>query len=130
VGPVACLTKPAVADALHHAIALTIKNLTASTQPLLPTGAGPNLAPGMVAPDSVFVKEHGLLKTVRLDDIFSIAADNKTCSLILAEGSIQVRMSLRDLATTLPAERFLLIQRSYFINAEHIERLAPARLLV
>ena len=130
VGPAAYLTKPAVADTLHRAIALAVKNFTASTWPLLPAGSARSQAAGTAAPEFVFVKENGSLGKVLLQDIFSIVADNKTCSLTLADRSIQVRMSLRELAGILPAEWFVQIQRSYFVNATHIERLDPIRLLV
>jgi len=128
VGPAAYLTKPAQPDTLHRAIALAVKNFAAHAWPVLPAPVAP--APGAMASESVFVKENGLLEKIRLNDIFSIVADNKTCSLLLAERSIQVRLSLRELAQLLPAERFVQIQRSYFVNAEHIERLDPTRLLV
>ncbi|MBF9143257.1 LytR/AlgR family response regulator transcription factor [Hymenobacter properus] len=128
VGPAAYLTKPAVADTLHRAITLAVKNFASSTWPA--PDASPQPGPAQAAADSVFVKENGLLEKVHLRDIFSIVADNKTCSLTLAERSIPVRMSMRELARILPAERFVQIQRSYFVNVEHIERLDPTRLLV
>ena len=126
VGPAAYLTKPAVVETLYRAIVLAVKNFTANAWPVPVAEAHP--AP--VATESVFVKENGQLEKVRLQDIFSIVADNKTCSLTLAERSIPVRMSMRELARILPAERFVQIQRSYFVNADHIERLDPTRLLV
>jgi DNA-binding LytR/AlgR family response regulator len=65
-----------------------------------------------------------------LSDIYSVAADNKTCILTLSERTVQVRLSLRELAQFLPAERFVQIQRSYFVNIAHLERLDPTRHLV
>ncbi len=126
VGPAAYLTKPAVADTLHRAITLAVKNFTANAWPSPPMSPEPEI----MAIESVFVKENGLLEKVLLNDIFSIVVDNKKCSLTLADRSIQVRMSLRELAGILPAGRFVQIQRSYFVNAGHIERLDPTRLLV
>lgn len=127
LGPAAYLTKPPVADALRRAITLAVRNFSALSWPVPPA---PPTAPALLAPDTVFVKESGMLEKIRLSDIYSLEADNKTCSLHLAERSMQVRMPLRELASILPAERFVQIQRSYFVNVEHIERLDPARHLV
>lgn len=107
---------------------LAVRNFSALTWPSQPKVL-PVVA-AVLAPDAVFVKENGMLEKVRLGDIFSVAADNKTCCLHLAERSVQVRMPLRELASLLPAERFIQIQRSYFVNVEHIERLDPTRHLV
>ena len=90
----------------------------------------PPLAASQTVPEAGYVKEKGLLTKVLLSDIHSVAADNKICTLHLAGRSVQVRMSLRELASILPAERFIQIQRSYFINNEHIERPSPSRHLV
>jgi DNA-binding LytR/AlgR family response regulator len=128
VGPAAYLTKPPVADTLRRAIALAVRNFSALSWPPQPPAAP--TAPALIAPEAVFVKENGMLEKILLRDIYSLAADNKTCSLHLAERSVQVRMPLRELASILPAERFVQIQRSYFVNVEHIERLDPSRHLV
>lgn len=128
VGPAAYLTKPPVADTLRRAIALAVRNFSALSWPAQPPA--PAAAPAPISPEAVFVKENGMLEKIRLNEIYSLAADNKTCSLHLAERSVQVRMPLRELAGILPAERFIQIQRSYFVNIEHIERLDPSRHLV
>lgn len=128
VGPAAFLTKPLDEEALRRAITLAVRNFSALTWPSQPTA--PPAAPAVISPEAVFVKENGMLEKVLLRDIYSVAADNKTCSLHLAGRSVQVRMPLRQLASLLPAERFIQIQRSYFVNVEHIERLDPTRHLV
>jgi len=134
VGPAAYLTKPLVEADLRRAIALAVRNFSALSWPPQPLAAPATSAspapPALIAPEAVFVKENGMLEKIRLSEIYSLAADNKTCSLHLAERSVQVRMPLRELAAVLPAERFVQIQRSYFINVEHIERLDPKRHLV
>lgn len=133
IGPAAYLVKPAEPESLHRAIALAVSNFSMKAWPSPPnaTVAGaPKTAPATVASESLFVKENGLLEKVLLNEIYSVVADNKTCHLTLAGRSITVRMSLRELARILPGERFVQIQRSYFVNVEHIERIDPSRLLV
>jgi DNA-binding LytR/AlgR family response regulator len=133
VGPVAYLTKPIEPNSLRRAITLAVRNFTAAQWPSQtshPT-ASPAPAPALpVLPAVIFVKEHGLLERVGLSEIYSVMADHKLCTLTLAERSISVRMSLRELAQYLPAEHFVQIQRSYFVNMEHVVRLDPARHLV
>ncbi len=131
VGPAAYLTKPLVEDTLRRAIRLAIHNFSALSWPSQsPAATAATITPALIAPEAVFVKENGMLEKIRLSEIYSLVADNKTCSLHLAERSVQVRMPLRELAAILPAERFVQIQRSYFVNVEHIERLDPKRYLV
>lgn len=126
VGPVAYLIKPVETGVLRRAISLAVRNFAAISWPL------PASAPGRGAPfpAAVFIKENGILEKVCLSDIHTVEAANKMCHLALAERSISVRMSLRELAQYLPAERFVQIQRSYFVNIEHIDRLDPTRYLV
>ena len=128
VGPVAYLTKPIETEALRRAITLAVRNCAALAWP--PQNSPPPASPVATLPEAVFVKENGLLEKVYLRDIYSVEADNKTCSLTLAERVLPVRISLRELSQYLPAERFVQIQRSYFVNVEHIVRLDPTRHLV
>lgn len=122
IAPAAYLTKPIDEQALRRAIILAVKKEASVTWPARPAGRE--------TPDTVFIKENGLLERVHLSDIYYVAADNKLCILTLSDRTVQVRMSLRELAHFLPAERFVQIQRSYFVNIEHIERLDPTRHLV
>ena len=128
VRPAAFLTKPLNDESLRRAITLAIRNFSAHTWP--PQPELPPAAPALISPEAVFVKVNGMLERIRLNDIYSVEADNKTCSIHLADRSVQVRMPLRELAGLLPADRFIQIQRSYFVNVEHIERLDPTRQLI
>ena len=128
--PAAYLTKPLDAAALRRAMLLAVNNQPARAWPAHAEAATPGPVAGRPMPETVFVKENGLLEKVNLSEVHSVAANNKMCSLVLAGRSLEVRMPLRELARLLPAERFVQIQRSYFINLEHIERLDPARHLV
>lgn len=125
VGPAAYLTKPVELDALRRALALAVHNFAAhqaSTPPPAPLPAP--------IPDALFVKENGLLEKIRLSSVLSVAAENKLCCLTLAERAVHVRMPLRELVHYLPPDKFVQIQRSYYVNVEHIERVDPVRQLV
>ena len=131
VGPVAYLTKPIEPNSLRRAITLAVRNFAAAQWPSRPGNPAASPLPAQPAiPAAIFVKENGLLERVCLSEIHSVMADHKTCTLTLAERSMSVRMSLRELAQYLPAEHFVQIQRSYFVNIEHIVRLDPTRHLV
>lgn len=127
LGPAAYLAKPVAADALQRAIALALRNFAAhypAASSFLQQPAGAAL------PDVLFVKESGMLEKIRLSEVQWVAADDKLCRLVLAGRTVQVRMPLRELVSHLPAEYFVQIQRSYYVNLNHIERLDTARHLV
>ncbi|GAB3664639.1 hypothetical protein GCM10027594_32750 [Hymenobacter agri] len=126
LGPAAYLIKPVAPDALQRAMALAVDGFMA-----------PPAAPAAVPFETVvnrhaalFVKENGLLEKILLDSIRSVEASDKSCRLVLAGRVVQVRMPLRELVRHLPADRFVQIQRSYFVNLDYIERLDPVRHLV
>ena len=128
VGPAAYLTKPVEPDALQRALALAVRNFAAT--PPTPAAPEPAATAPATVPDALFVKENGLLEKIRLSLVQSVAAEDKLCALTLAERTVHVRMPLRELVQHLPADRFVQIQRSYYVNVEHIERLDPVRHLV
>jgi DNA-binding LytR/AlgR family response regulator len=127
LGPAAYLTKPVAVDALQRAIALALRNFSAK----YPAADTFLQAPGGEAlPDTLFIKENGMLEKIRLSEVQWVTADDKHCRLTLAARTVQVRMPLRELVRHLPAESFVQIQRSYYVNLNHIERLDTARHLV
>ncbi|MBH8570343.1 response regulator transcription factor [Microvirga sp. STS02] len=127
-GPAAFLTKPVELAALGRALALAVHNF-GQHQSATPAPAAEPL-PVAPLPDALFVKENGLLEKIRLSNVQSVMAEDKLCCLTLAERTVHVRMALRELVQYLPPERFVQIQRSYYVNIEHIERLDPVRHLL
>lgn len=135
VGPAAYLLKPVAADALQRAIELAVVNFAAAQPGATPPDEAPAAvfaqeAAGVLLPDTLFVKEDGLLVKVKLEEIQWVEVDGKQCRLVLAHRNVRVRQSLSDLARRLPASHFVQIQRSYLVNARYIERLDPVRNLV
>ncbi|MBF9144104.1 LytR/AlgR family response regulator transcription factor [Hymenobacter properus] len=125
LGPAAYLTKPVAADALQRALALAIDHFAA---PPAPAEASPEPpAASRRASDALFVKENGLLEKICLGEVRSVEAHDKLCRLVLPDRTVQVRMALRELVHHLPADRFVQIQRSYYVNLDHIRRLDPVR---
>jgi DNA-binding LytR/AlgR family response regulator len=121
LGPAAYLTKPVAADALQRAMALAVDSFGA---PLTPPEV-PATAASLSSANALFIKENGLLEKICLSEIRSVEANDKMCRLVLADRTVQVRMALRELVHHLPADRFVQIQRSYFVNLDHIRRLDP-----
>ncbi len=134
VCPAAYLVKPADPATIQRAIELAVSNFARASS------AGPGTADGSLyatpggaalLPGAIFLKEDGLLVKVVLHDIAWIEAEGKYCRVALSGGRVvQVRQPLRDIIQHLSSEYFVQIQRSYLINAEHIERIDPVRNMV
>ncbi|MDO7850539.1 LytR/AlgR family response regulator transcription factor [Hymenobacter convexus] len=132
LGPAAYLIKPVAFGALQRAMALAIDSFTSAPAVAGGAAAGAALAAPAAAPppDSLFIKENGLLEKIRVSEIQSVEADNKVCRLVLAGRVVAVRMPLRDVMRHLPPDRFVQIQRSYHINLDYLQRFDPVRNLV
>ncbi|WP_201978953.1 LytR/AlgR family response regulator transcription factor [Hymenobacter rubidus] len=129
LGPAAYLIKPVALDALQRAMALAVDRFAAPAAPANEPAPTPLALPGPM-PEALFVKENGLLEKIRIGEIQSVEARDKACRLVLAGRVVLVRMPLREVVRHLPPERFVQIQRSYYVNLDHIERLDPVRNLV
>ncbi len=125
LGPAAYLIKPVAFDALKRAMALASDSFTGPATAA--TAPGPALPPSAQVPETLFIKENGLLEKIRVREIQSVEADNKVCRLVLAGRAVVVRMPLREVMRHLPPERFVQIQRSYYINLDYLERFDPVR---
>jgi DNA-binding LytR/AlgR family response regulator len=129
LGPAAYLIKPVAADALQRAMALAVDSFAPTAAPTTTAVAPPATLPSSI-PEVLFVKENGMLEKIRMSEIRSVEASDKVCRLVLAGRVVLVRMPLREVVRYLPSDRFVQIQRSYYINLDHIERLDPVRNLV
>jgi DNA-binding LytR/AlgR family response regulator len=124
LGPAAYLIKPVAFDALKRALALAIDSFTA---PAASTPSVSTSQPLAKLPETLFIKENGLLEKIRISEIQSVEADNKVCRLVLAGRVVVVRMPLREVMRHLPPDHFVQIQRSYYINLYYLERFDPVR---
>ncbi|MBF9141714.1 LytR/AlgR family response regulator transcription factor [Hymenobacter properus] len=128
LGPAAYLIKPVAFDALKRAMALAIDSFAATGAAVAAEATAPTAAqPPEKTPDTLFIKENGLLEKIRVSEIQSVEADNKVCRLVLAGRTVVVRMPLREVMRHLPPDRFVQIQRSYHINLDYLERFDPVR---
>jgi DNA-binding LytR/AlgR family response regulator len=128
LGPAAYLIKPVAFDALKRSITLAIDSYTGASSTA--ASATPEAAPYAMNTGTLLIKENGMLEKIQVSEIQLIEADNKNCRLVLAGRVVLVRMPLREVVLHLPASRFVQIQRSYYINLDHLMRLDPARNLV
>lgn len=126
LGPAAYLIKPVAFDALKRAMALAIDRFAGATVAADASATPPTQAPAS-SPETLFIKENGLLEKIRVSEIQSVEADNKVCRLVLAGRVVTVRMPLREVMRHLPPDRFVQIQRSYHINLDYLERFDPVR---
>ncbi|GAB3582011.1 LytR/AlgR family response regulator transcription factor [Hymenobacter daeguensis] len=124
LGPAAYLIKPVAFDALKRALALAIDSSTAPAASA-PAAAVPQ--PLAKHPETLFIKENGMLEKIRISEIQRIEADNKVCRLVLAGRVVVVRMPLREVIRHLPPDHFVQIQRSYYINLDYLQRFDPVR---
>lgn len=68
-----------------------------------------------------FVKVGQSLKKIKVEDILYIKVEDKYSKVQLYNTTYDVRMSLKELASKLPASDFERIHRNYIVNIAHIE---------
>ena len=128
VRPAAYLTKPTDALTLERTLELAFHNFATAREAQPGESEPPPVAVGTQAllPTACFVRDRGRLIKIRYDDIRWLAADDRYTDLHVGSGrKVSVRMPMRELAAQLPANQFVQIQRSYLVNAAHIDQLDP-----
>jgi DNA-binding LytR/AlgR family response regulator len=127
VKPAAYLNKPFTATTVQHAVELALQNfvrpetVAESEDEFITTWSQ-----DMLVRDAFFLKERNMLVKVRQQDVLWIEADGRYSMLVRAGGRKHaLRITLRDLATSLPPHLFVQVHRSVIINADHLEQVDP-----
>lgn len=64
------------------------------------------------------------------NDILYIVAEHVYVKVVTKERSILVRSTLSSILTSLPAEKFIRVHRSYIVNVRHIRVIQPSQIVV
>lgn len=91
------------------------------------TGTG-----GEPAPESIFVKSDYKLVQIRFDEILYIEGlrDYLKIYSVKSRTPILTLMSMKNMAATLPAEKFVRVHKSYIVNKEKIESIDRGRIII
>ena len=116
LGPAAFLSTLSLSSTLEYALALAVQNFGAPA----PLPAVP-LPLAALLPNCVFVRNHGRVTKLCVDDIHHVEAGDRYCTLHTTHGRFLVRLSLREVLAALPSQSFVQIQRSVAVNAAFIE---------
>jgi DNA-binding LytR/AlgR family response regulator len=128
VGPAAYLTKPTDVLTLERTLELAFHNFATAREAEPDETEGPPLAVGVQAllTDACFVRDRNRLVKVSYSDIrWVVAAEGYTDIHVSDRRKLSVRLALRELATQLPANQFVQVQRAYLVNVDFIESLDP-----
>lgn len=71
--------------------------------------------------DSFFTKQGGRLIKIPFQEVLWIEVEkDRYCKVVTQQEELRLRMSLKEIATKLPPDRFIRIHRAYIINTAHI----------
>ncbi|MDO7877425.1 response regulator [Hymenobacter sp. ASUV-10] len=127
VAPSAYLNKPFTALSVQSAVELALQNFVRPDAAAEPDDEPiTHWATDMLVRDAFFLKERNMLVKVRQQDVLWIEADGRYSMLVRAGGRKHaLRITLRDLAASLPPSSFVQVHRSVIINADHLEQVDP-----
>jgi two-component system response regulator LytT len=128
LAPSAYLNKPFTALSVQSAVELALQNFVRPEAPTPEPEDEPitQWANDMLVRDAFFLKERNMLVKVRQQDVLWIEADGRYSMLVRAGGRKHaLRITLRDLAASLPPQMFVQVHRSVIINANHLEQIDP-----
>ncbi len=116
-GPLAFLTKPYDEALLQRTIELAVAHFAreqgGQTAALFDGGA--------LVPGAFYVRDSYRLVKVFYDDVLWLEADNTYVNLHTATHKYTIRISLRELETKLPPNRFVRVRRNALVQLTHIK---------
>jgi DNA-binding LytR/AlgR family response regulator len=71
--------------------------------------------------DRVFVRHHGKMTKLLLDDILFIEADRNYCTIVGKNGSYMLSSTLKNMEEQLPRNHFLRVHRSFMVNISKLD---------
>lgn len=115
VKPQAYISKPFNEKSIYAAIEIAMTNFISSQKPTV--SAVPS---SQVAKDSFFVRDRGMLRKVKFDDIIWLEADGNYTLLHIKDQKLALRTTLKEVEQQLPAELFIRIHKSFLINISKV----------
>lgn len=114
LAPAAFLSTSSLGATLEYALELAVQNFGVPAPTALPPRAA-------LLPECVFVRNHGRVTKLCVNDIHYIEAGDRYCTIHATHGRFLVRLALREVLAALPPQLFVQIQRSVAVNAAFIE---------
>lgn len=74
--------------------------------------------------DRIFVRHHGKMEKLLLDDIVFIEADRNYCNIVTATGKFTLTSTLKTMEEKLPKSHLVRIHRSYIVNISKLDFVA------
>ncbi len=120
--PKAFMTKPFNKLELQRTIELVVeqlaenKNLTKSSESIEVLG------------DRIFVRHHGKMEKLLIDDILFIEADRNYCTIVTDTGNYTLTSTLKAMEEKLPKGHLVRLHRSYIVNISKLDVVADHHL--
>lgn len=113
--PKAFITKPFNTLELQRTIELVVEQQ-------LPMKEGSKSNKVMeVLGDRIFVRHHGKMEKILLDDILFIEADRNYCTIVTDKGNFTLTSTLKAMEEKLPKSHLIRIHRSYIVNISKLD---------
>ena len=80
--------------------------------------------------DHLFIRERGMLKRVRMEDIEFLEAKGDYVKVVARQKFHVVHMKFSSIANRLPADRFLRVHRSYIIAVNKVDRIEEGDIMI
>lgn len=71
--------------------------------------------------DRIFVRHHGKMEKILLDDILFIEADRNYCTIVTDTGNFTLTITLKAIEEKLPKSHLVRIHRSYMVNISKLD---------
>ena len=122
--PRAFITKPFNKLRLQRTVALVAEQLKENVSKNTVRGT-PELE---VLTDRIFVRHHGKMEKLLLDDIQYIEADRNYCTIVTSVGKHVLATTLKSMEEKLPKSSFTRVHRSYIVNIAKLDVVADHHL--
>lgn len=113
--PRAFITKPFNKLNLQRSIALVVEQLRENKR------MQQTQTDFEILKDRVFVRHHGKMTKLLLDDILFIEADRNYCTIVGENSSYMLSSTLKNMEEQLPKNHFLRVHRSFMVNISKLD---------
>ena len=120
--PKAFMTKPFNKLELQRTIELVVEQLAENKNLSKPNGSIEVLG------DRIFVRHHGRMEKLLLDDILFIEADRNYCTIVTNAGKFTLTSTLKAMEEKLPKGHLVRLHRSYIVNISKLDIVADHHL--
>ena len=129
--PEGFVTKPYRQRELEMSLALAFSRQPPRENPSESAGADSTSSPDTtVLTDRIFVRQHGKMIRLPLDEVLFAEAARAYCRVVTTEGEHTLSMPLSTLERELPEQSFVRVHRSYLVNLRKIDSISTDELIL